>query len=179
VRRVFDDGIDLGTANVNAIELTTRHCRHARVDLVGGNSYVGSMLGLPMDLLEVRCEHAPPPRSQGSNALELAIGFYWENCPGCPHRDPSGLVPTLAAVAERRAAEEADRKAAADRAASERESRHGVRRERRRQLLAGEGCGFDHLAPRTTRRIETGGPMTRRFRCWARMLAELRLAFQV
>lgn len=139
MRSVFDEGVELGSANVEAIELTRRHCRHARVDLVGGNSYVGSMVGLPMGLLEVRCEHAPPPQSQGHNALELAIGFYQENCPGCPYRDPSGLVPTLAAVVEQRAAEEADRKAAADRAMNERESRHRERRERRRQLLAGEG----------------------------------------
>ncbi len=50
MRRVFDEGIDLGTANADAIELTRRHCRHARIDLVGGNSYVGSMVGLPMGL---------------------------------------------------------------------------------------------------------------------------------
>ena len=129
----------MGRANVDAIELTRRHCRHARIDLVSGNSYVGSMVGLPMGLLEVRCEHAPPPQTQGHNALELAIEFYQANCPDCPQRDPSGLVPTLAAVAQRRAAEEADRKVAADRAANERERRHRERRERRRQLLVGEG----------------------------------------
>jgi hypothetical protein len=143
----------MGRANVDAIELTRRHCRHARIDLVSGNSYVGSMVGLPMGLLEVRCEHAPPPQTQGHNALELAIEFHQANCPDCPQRDPSGLVPTLAAVAQRRAAEEADRKVAADRAANE--------RERRRQLLAGEGYvvrdlgdavdRVDHAHPRSGR----------------------------
>ena len=76
-----------GKANAEAIELTRRHCRHARIEIVGGNSPVGSMLGLPMGLLEVRCEHAPPPRVQGHQALELAIDFYEANCIGCPYRD--------------------------------------------------------------------------------------------
>jgi hypothetical protein len=146
VRRVFDEGVDMGNANVEAIELTRRRCRHARIGLVGGNSYVGTMMGLPMGLLEVRCEHAPPPRIQGHNALELAIEFYQANCVGCPHRDPSGLVPTLAAVAEGRAAEEADRKAAADRAATERERRHHERCDRRCRTLAREGYVVRDLA---------------------------------
>jgi hypothetical protein len=55
----------MGRANVEAIELTRRHCRHARIELVDGNSYVGTMVGLPMGLLEVRCEHAPPPSGLG------------------------------------------------------------------------------------------------------------------
>jgi hypothetical protein len=44
VRRVFDEGVDMGNANVEAIELTRRRCRHARIGLVGGNSYVGTMM---------------------------------------------------------------------------------------------------------------------------------------
>lgn len=39
---------------------------------MGGNSRVGSTLGLPMGLMEVRCEHAAPPRRQGHQALETA-----------------------------------------------------------------------------------------------------------
>jgi hypothetical protein len=53
----------MGRANAEAIALTRRHCRHARIEVVGGNSLVGSMLRLPTDLLEVRSEHAPPPRT--------------------------------------------------------------------------------------------------------------------
>jgi hypothetical protein len=69
----FDEAVDLGRANTQAIELARRHCRHAGIEAVGGNSLVGSMLGLPMSLLEVRCEYAPPPRTQEHRALELAI----------------------------------------------------------------------------------------------------------
>ncbi len=71
----------MGRANVEVIELTRRHCRHARIELVNGNSQVGAMYDLPMGLLEVRCEHAPPPRAQGHQALELALDFYYANCP--------------------------------------------------------------------------------------------------
>jgi hypothetical protein len=65
----FGDAVDMGRANAEAIELTRRHCVHARVEEVGGNSMVGAMLGLPMGALEVRCEHAPPPHTQGHQAL--------------------------------------------------------------------------------------------------------------
>lgn len=136
----------MGRANVEAIKLTRRHCRHARIEMVGGNSPVGSMYDLPMGLLEVRCEHAPPPRVQGHQALELALDFYDANCIGCPYRDGSGELPSLATVAGKRAAEKAAREAAAQQAADDRARRHELRRERRRQLLAGEGHVVRDLA---------------------------------
>ena|SRR5579864_1549873 len=74
----YNRRVAMGRSNAEAVELTRRHCRHARIELVGGNSWVGSALGLPMGLMEVRCEHAAPPRSQGHHALELAIEFYPE-----------------------------------------------------------------------------------------------------
>jgi hypothetical protein len=69
MRRVFDEGVDMGKSNAEAIELTRRHCRHARIELVGGNSYVGTMVGLPMRLLEVRLRRAGPSR----NSLRRSI----------------------------------------------------------------------------------------------------------
>jgi hypothetical protein len=119
----------MGRANLEAIELTRRHCRNARIELVGGNSPVGSMYGLPMGLLEVRCEHAPPPRAQGHQALELAMDFYDANCIDCPFRRPSGELPSLATVAGERAAEKVAHEAAAQLAAEERARRHQLRRE--------------------------------------------------
>lgn len=135
----FGEAVDTGRANAEAIELTRRHCRHARIESVGGNSFAGSMLGLPMGLLEVRCEHAPPPRTQGHQALELAIEFYEANCTACPYREGTGELPNLATVAGERAAEEAASRTAAQQAADERARRHRERRVRRHQLLAGEG----------------------------------------
>ena len=49
----FDDAVEMGRANANTIELTRRHCRHARIEPVGGNSMVGGLMGFPMGLLEV------------------------------------------------------------------------------------------------------------------------------
>jgi hypothetical protein len=115
----FDDAVEMGRANAEAIELTRRHRHHARIEQVGGDSMVGAMMGLPMGLLEVRCEHAPPPRTQSHRALELALSFYEANCVGCPHREATGLMPSLATAAAQRAAELAERQAAEARAAGE------------------------------------------------------------
>lgn len=62
----------MGRANAEAIELMRRHCRHGRIEAVSGNSEAGAMLGLPMGPLDVRCKHAPPPRVEEHQALELA-----------------------------------------------------------------------------------------------------------
>jgi hypothetical protein len=138
-KQEWDEALGLGRATAEVIELARRHCRHARIEAVHGNSWVGSMVGLPMGPVEVRCEYAPAPLAEGHQALELAIEFYRANCIGCPHRDPTGELPSLATVAGKRAAEEEARKAAARKAADERTQRHHQRRERRHQLLAGEG----------------------------------------
>ena len=135
----FEDAVETGRSNAQAIELARRHCCHMRIGLVSGNSMVGAMLSLPMGLQEVRCEHAPPPCTQGHQALDLAIEFYEANCPSCPYREGTGELPNLATVARQRADEEAARKDAALQAADERTRRHRERVERRRQLLAGEG----------------------------------------
>lgn len=47
-----------------------------------------------MGLMEVRCEHAQPPRTQGHQALDLAVEFYSENCIECVYRDGTGSFPT-------------------------------------------------------------------------------------
>ncbi|PZS09136.1 MAG: hypothetical protein DLM64_11120 [Solirubrobacterales bacterium] len=158
-RQEFDEALGLGRATEKAIELTRRHCRHARIEAVGGNSWVGSMLGLPMGPVQVRCEHAPPPLTEGHQALELAIEFYQANCIGCPHRDPTGELPSLATVAGRRAAEDGARQAAARQAADERARRHHQRRERRHRLLAGEGHVVRDLAEALDR-IDRAEPRT-------------------
>jgi hypothetical protein len=155
----FDDAVEMGRVNAEAIELTRRHCRHARIEQVGGNSMVGAMIGLPMGLLEVRCEHAPPPRTQSHRALELALSFYEANCVGCPHREATGLMPSLAAVAAQRAAELAERQAVEARAAEERDRRHRNRVQRRRHAVAGEGHVVRDLAAAVDR-IDRADPRT-------------------
>jgi hypothetical protein len=135
----FEETAALGVANAEAIELTRRHCRNARLTLLGGNSYGGSLLGVPLGLFEIRCEHAPPPRVQSPRATDLAIEFYRANCTSCGHRDGTGELPNLATVSAERAAAEQARADAAQRAADERAARYRARAERRRLLLAGEG----------------------------------------
>jgi hypothetical protein len=137
-RHEYNRAVAMGQTNADAVELTRRHCRHARIELVGGNSWVGSALGLPMGLMEVRCEHAAPPRSQGHQALELAIEFYNENCVDCPYRKGTGELPNLATEAADRAASEAKRQTEAQQRADERARRHRDREERRRHAVAGE-----------------------------------------
>src|ERR1700676_4135616 len=105
----YNRRVAMGRSNAEVVELTRRHCRHARIEFVGGNSWVGSALGLPMGLLEGRCEHAAPPRSQGHHGLGLAIEFYNENCVDCPYRTGTGELPNLATEAADRAASEAKR----------------------------------------------------------------------
>ena len=61
----YNRAVAMGRTNAEAVELTRRHCRHARIELVGGNSSGRNALGLPMGLMEVRCEHAAPPRPGG------------------------------------------------------------------------------------------------------------------
>ncbi len=138
--------VAMGRTNAEAVELTRRHCRHARIELVGGNSWVGSALGLPMGLMEVRCEHAAPPRSQGHQALELAIEFYNENCVDCPYRKGTGELPNLATEAADHAASEAKRQTEEQQRADARARRHRDREERRRYAVAGEDLVVRELA---------------------------------
>jgi hypothetical protein len=155
----FDEAVERGRSNAEAIELTRRHCRHARIQLVGGNSMAGGMLGLPMGLMEVRCEHAPPPRTQGHVALELALAFYQANCIGCPHRNGTGELPSLSTIAAARATERKAREAAERQAAEERAGRHRERLARRGQTMAGEGYVVRELAAAVDR-IDRPDPRT-------------------
>lgn len=149
----------MGQTNVDAIELMRRHCRHGRIGLVGGNSPVGNALGLPMGLMEVRCEHAPPSGRQAHQALELAIEFYNENCVECPYRDGTGELPNLATVAAERAEEEAARLADAEWRAAERARRHDDRERRRRDSVATESEVVRDLA-RHLDRLDRDTPRT-------------------
>lgn len=131
--------VALGEDNLHVVELTRRHCGHARIEFVHGNSIVGDALGLPMGRLEVRCEHAPPPRSQSHHARELSIEFYEQNCTECQFRDSTGELPNLATAAAERGAELEAKVAVQDRLAADRTQRHRDRLEHRHRVLAGEG----------------------------------------
>ncbi len=141
----LDRAAGIGRTNAEAIELTRRHCRNARIELVNGNSLVGAALNVPLGLMEVRCKHAPPPRAQSPDALELAIKFYDAHCRQCAHRDPTGEVPNLATVAHERAQAVDRRRVAQQQVEEARERRYRVRRERRHQGLVGQGHVVEDL----------------------------------
>jgi hypothetical protein len=142
----YDQAVGMGQTNVDAIELMRSHCRHGRIELVGGNSFVGDALGLPMGLMEVRCEHAAPSGREAHQAMDLAIDFYNENCVGCPYRDGTGELPNLATVATQRVEEEREGRAEAERRAAERARRHDERERRRRDAVATESEVVRELA---------------------------------
>jgi hypothetical protein len=157
----YGEAVTMGQTNVEAIDLMRRHshCRHDRIELVGGNTFVGNALGLPMGLMEVRCEHAPPSGRQGHQALELAIEFYGESCVECPYRDGTGELPNLATVAGERTAEEAVRRADAEQRAADRARRHEARERRRRDSVATESEVVRELA-RHLDRVDRANPRT-------------------
>lgn len=136
----------LARANDEAIELTRAHCRHARIEMPYGNSPVGAAMGWPLGVMEVRCEHAAPPRRQSHNAMELAVAFYRESCVGCPHRDGTGVVPNLTTEVSKRDAEIEQRRRQEQRRIEQLAARRAARHARRRLTVAGEGYVVRELA---------------------------------
>jgi hypothetical protein len=109
VRDRLADAMDRGHANAKAIELTRAHCRHARFTMVSGSPMMAPV-GLPLGRMEIRCEHAAPPRTQSYDAMALATEFYRENCIGCPHRDSTGIPNLQTEVLNQDAAREQRRR---------------------------------------------------------------------
>ena len=142
----FAAAVQMGRDNAEMIDLIRHHCSHARVVMPSGNSPVGQAYGLPMGSLEIRCEHAPPPRTSGHRMRDLAIEFYRANCIGCPHRNPSGILRNLASIVAEEDREEARRQKAAEQAAQQRARRFEQRHARRRAMVAGQGYVVRDLA---------------------------------
>lgn len=128
----------MGHENAEVIDLVRDHCRLARVEAVHGNSVVGEALGVPMGLLELRCEHASPAVRQGHNLLPIAVKFYEENCVGCVHREGGTRMPNLATKAAEWAAQRKRVQDDAERRAADRAARHRQRQLRRQAFAAGE-----------------------------------------
>ena len=133
-------------ANHEAIELTRAHCRHARIEMPYGNSPAGAAMGWPLGVMEVRCEHAAPPRRQSHNAMELAVAFYRESCVGMSaprrHRRRAQFDDRSREARRRARATPTPRAAANEQLAARRAARHT----RRRLTVAGEGYVVRELA---------------------------------
>lgn len=102
-------------------------------------------VGLPLGRMEIRCEHAAPPRTQSYDAMALATEFYRENCIGCPHRDSTGIPNLKTEVENQDAAREQRRREQGARLAAL-AARRAARRRRRRLAVASEGYVVRDLA---------------------------------
>jgi hypothetical protein len=135
----FDAALEMGRRTQRAMQLMANHCRHGQIDLPGGTSMAGSMVGLPIGLAQVHCDHAPAAQHMAMDALALAVQFYRANCVDCPFHSPTGPLPSLAT--EARAWQQQEDAEARAQAAELRErlALWQARRRRRRQAVALEG----------------------------------------
>lgn len=142
----FKAAIRSGYEHLHAKELLADYCRNGEVVLDGGTSAVGAALGLPIGMTRVRCDHAPPSGAMSMHPLDLAVSFYESNCVGCPHRDPTGRLPTIAdESAERKARAEAAEQEQA-RLEAEAIAAWERRRAARRNAVATEGYTVRDIA---------------------------------
>lgn len=127
--------VRLGQANLQTVELARRHCLNMRFVESGGRGAVEAQTGLPVNRRQIKCPVAIG-NGMAMNLDGLASDFYAEHCVGCGQRRPTGEVPNLATVIEKR-----QRDAAA--AADEEQRRTALQHEQwadraeRRRALAG------------------------------------------
>lgn len=124
----------IGRENEEIIALGKAWCTHIRTDRSGmGVGMVEEMTGLPITGGGFTCDYAQHPGGlAGMQLAASALGFYENNCRGCPHRAAGGRVPNLGTWAEPLIAERQRREDAEEEARrivlAERESRAAHRR---------------------------------------------------
>ena len=108
----------IGRENEELIALGKAWCTHIRTDRSGlGVGMVEEMTGLPITGGRFTCDYAQRPGSlAGMQLAASALGFYEDNCRGCPHRAPGGRIPNLGTwaeplIAERQGREQAEAEA--------------------------------------------------------------------
>lgn len=131
----FAQNFELGLENARIIELATNHCQNMRFVEWGGRGMLEEMTGLPLNTRRVECTVAIG-NVAGMSLDGIALDFYAEHCPGCPHRNPNGRLPNL----ETEFQERREAVAATEAEAAERRRKLSVaqaaRVERRRSLRA-------------------------------------------
>jgi len=126
--------MSIGRENEELIALGKAWCTHIRTDRSGlGVGMVEEMTGLPITGGRFTCDYAEHPGGfAGMQLAASALGFYEDNCRGCPHRSPGGRVPNLGTWAEQLIAERQRREEAEEEARrtvlAERKSRAAHRR---------------------------------------------------
>jgi hypothetical protein len=136
----------MGERTHRAVTLMANHCSHGSVEVPGGTSMLGQMIGLPIGMVQVRCEHAQSPTVSAMDGLALAVEFYRDNCAGCTFRNPNGQLPTLATESDRLAGLEQEAQDAADAAHQARIAAWEQRRRARKTAVAIEGYAARDIA---------------------------------
>ena len=98
----FAHAVEIGRENADLISLGKAWCTHIRTDRGDlGVGLVEEMTGLPITGGRLTCDFARQPAEFSAMQLMVsALGFYENNCKGCPHRESGGRVPNLGTWAE-------------------------------------------------------------------------------
>ena len=132
-----EQAAEIGRENAELISLGKAWCTHIRTDRSDlGVGLVEQMTGLPITGGRFSCDFARQPTEFSAMQLAVsALGFYENNCKGCPHQRPGGRVPNLSTWAEPRLAER-DEQERAHQAAQQAELAERQHRAEHRTLVA-------------------------------------------
>ena len=102
-----EQAVEIGRENADLISLGKAWCTHIRTDRSEwGVGLVEEMTGLPITGGRFSCDFARQPTEfSGMQLAASALGFYEDNCKGCPNRESGGRVPNLSTWAEPQLAE--------------------------------------------------------------------------
>ena len=101
IQEEIDRASAIGLENLEILKLAANWCEHIGLDNARmGVGLIEQATGLPISGGSLRCEFANAPRIFGMVLSGTAVGFYEENCIGCPHHKPTGRTPNLGTWAD-------------------------------------------------------------------------------
>jgi len=107
----IQEAVAMGERNIKIAKLAQNFCRNLKVEKsrLGGTGIVEEMTGLPIGLMECRCQYARAHGLAGGNSEAIALDFYDRNCADCDKREAVGM-PSLLNLVDERNKKEAERK---------------------------------------------------------------------
>ena len=129
------EAIAMGERNLEIIKLAQNFCAHLKLgkSRVGGTGIVEQMTGLPIGLMECRCQYARAHGLSGGDSETIALDFYDRNCVDCDKRVPIGM-PSLLNLVEEKKKKELERKKQQEMYKSLKASELAKRKEKRAKL---------------------------------------------
>ena len=110
----IQEAVAMGERNIKIAKLAQNFCRNLKVEKsrLGGTGIVEEMTGLPIGLMECRCQYARAHGLAGGDSEAIALDFYDRNCTDCDKREAVGMPSLLNLVDERnkKAADEAEKR---------------------------------------------------------------------